>query len=239
MSSVRLRGRLATASLALFAGGSAIAGVVAGLGVPAAASDAAAPARPAAAAGTGEIADAVSIDPGFLSASQLPQGSRYGTWTASRIYSGVPKTATFCLADALPAAETRYVSYKGKKNVAAQEYVTVTDSEAEAQALVAELRAQIQRCYTEWLDLDIPQYNDGQRKASWKRYGTEKIEDGLTVFGVFTVPPKGFAKTTHLYGVGRDGNAVMVMHLGVIGARGDAPVKPFTKSGGKGLRQVF
>ncbi len=238
MSSVRLRGRLATAALALFAGSTAIAGTVAGLGVHAVASGAAAPA-PAVASSAGEIGQAVSLDPGFLRTSQLPQGPRFGRWSAGRIYNGVPKTATFCLDDALPAPETRYVSYKGKKNVAAQEYVTVLDTETEARALVASLRAQIQRCYTEWLDLDIPAYKNGQRTASWKRYGTKKIEDGLTVFGVFTVPPKGFAKTTHLYGVGRDGNAVMVMHLGVIGARGDAPVKSFTKSAGKGLRQVF
>lgn len=263
MSNVRcsgrsVRGGLATAALALFAGATAIAGTVAGLGVPAAASSAAEPAtgeigtavsrgqigtaasrgQIGTAVSRGQIGTAVAVNPTFLTSSQLPQGKRYGSWSASRVYSGTPKSPVFCLDDALPAADTRYVSYKGKKNVAAQEFVTETESEAAAVALVSSLRTQIQDCYTEWLDLKIPAYSSGKRKASWKRYGTEKIEDGMTVFGVFTVPPKGFAKTTHLYAVGRDGNAVMVLHLGVLGSRGDAPVKSFTKSGKRALRQV-
>jgi hypothetical protein len=238
MTTLRLRSRLATAALAVCAAGTAFGGLVAGLGVPAAASDAAAPAATMPTE-TPEIGQGVSLAPGFLKASQLPQGDRYGTWKAGRIYHGMPRNPKFCLDDALPAAETSYVTYRGKTNVAASECVTVTDSAAAAQALVASLRSQIQACYQEWLDTDIPQYRDGQRKASWKRYGTAQVEDGMTVIGVFTVPPKGFVKTSHLYAIGRDGHVVVVFHLGVPGDRSNAPVKGFTKAGAKGLRQAF
>lgn len=239
--SSRLGGRLATAALAFCAAGTAFGGLVAGLGVPAAASDAAAPApmRPAETAETAESGEGVSLAPGFLKATQLPQGKRYGTWKASRVYAGVPRNPKFCLDGALPAPQTRYVTYRGKTNVTAEEFVTVTESDAAAQALVASLRSQIQSCYQEWLDTDIPQYRDGLRKASWKRYGTERVEDGMTVIGVFTVPPKGFVKTSHLYAIGRDGRVVVVFHLGVPGDRSNAPVKGFTKAGAKGLRQAL
>ena len=243
MTTPRLRGRLASAALALCASGTAFGGLVAGLGVPAAAVDvaaptAAAPAVPASSNGQ-EIGDAVSIAPFFLKAGQLPQGSRYGAWKASRIYTGMPKNPKFCLQGALPAAETRYVTYRGKTNVAGEEFVTVTESDAAAQALVDSLRAQIQGCYQTWLNADIPQYRYGHRAASWKRYGTQRVADGMTVIGVFTVPPKGFVKTSHLFAIGRDGNVVVVFHLGVPGDRTNAPVAGFTKAGAKGLRQVF
>lgn len=238
MTTLRLRSRLATAALALCAAGTAFGGLVAGLGVPAAASDAAAPAATLPTE-TPEIRPGVALAPGFLTASQLPQGKRYGTWKAGRIYEGVPRNPKFCLEGALPAPETSYVTYRGKTNVAAEEYVTVTDSAAAARALVASLRSQIQACYQQWLDTDIPQYRDSERRASWKRYGTAQVEDGLTVIGVFTVPPKGFVRTSHLYAIGRDGHVVVLLHLGVPGDRSNAPVKGFTKVGAKGLRQVF
>lgn len=240
MTTMRLRSRLATAALALTAAGTAFGGLVAGLGVPAAATAVAAPAAaPMAPAEGPEIGEGVSLDPAFLKAKQLPQGARYGTWKASKIYTGTPRNPKFCLQDVLPAAETRYVTYRGKTNVAAEEFVTVTASDAAAQALVNTVRAQVQSCFQTWLDTDIPQYREGHRKASWKRYGTERVEDGMTVIGVFTVPPKGYVKTSHLYAIGRDGHVVTVFHLGVPGDKTNAPVKAFTKAGAKGLRQVF
>lgn len=238
MTTLRLRGRLATAALAVCAAGTAFGGLVAGLGVPAAASAASAPAAMVPTQ-TAEIERGISRAPGFLKASQLPQGKRYGTWKAGRTYQGMPRNPKFCLDGALPPAQTSYVTYRGKTNVAAEEFVTVTDSAAAAQALVASLRSQVQACYQEWLDTDIPQYRDGERKASWKRFGTAQVEDGLTVIGVFTVPPKGFVKTSHLYAIGRDGHVVVVLHLGVPGDRSKAPVKGFTKVGATGLRQAF
>lgn len=232
MPSPSQRARLATVVLALTAAGAAVAGTIAGLGVPAAATAAGAPAG-------ASIGKAVSIDPGFLTTSQLPQGSRYGSWNATRIFDGVPKRATFCLEDALPAADTRYVSYRAKKSVAAEQYVTVLAGDAAAAELYADVRSQIQGCFKEWLDLDIPQYADGKRKASWKRYGASQVEDGLSVYGVFTKPPKGFAKTVHMYAVGRDGAAVTVLHLAVLGKKKSAPVNTFTSAGGTAVRQMF
>ncbi len=237
MTTLRLRSRLATAALAITAAGTAFGGLVAGLGVPASATAVAAPA--ASDNGPGEIGTGVSLAPSFLKASQLPQGNRYGTWKASKIYTGTPRNPKFCLEDVLPAAETRYKTYRGKTNVAAEEFITVTGSDTEAQALVNEVRAQVQSCFQTWLNADIPQYRDGHRKASWKRYGTTRVADGMTVVGVFTVPPKGFVKTSHLYAIGRDGNKVVIFHLGVPGDRSNAPVAGFTKAGAKGLRQAF
>lgn len=243
MTTLRLRGRLASAALALCASGTAFGGLVAGLGVPAAATDVAAPAAPLVAGSMStsgpEIGDAVSIAPLFLRSSQLPQGKRYGTWRNSRIYTGVPRHPRFCLDGALPAAETRYVTYRGKTNVAGEEFVTVAGSDSEAAELVNALRTQIQGCYQEWLNADIPAYRSGHRTASWTRYGTAQIEDGMTVIGVFTVPPKGFVKTSHLYAIGRDGNVVVVFHLGVPGGKNKAPVAGFSKAGAQALRQVF
>ena len=238
MTTLRLRSRLASAALAVCAAGTAFGGLVAGLGVPAAASDAAAPAAMLPTEDA-EIGAAVSSNPNFLKAAQLPQGTRYGTWRASRIYTGMPRNPKFCLERALPARETRYVTYRGKTNVGAEEFVTVTESDAAARALAASVRSQIQSCYQRWLDKDIPEYADGKRTASWKRYGTQEVEDGMTVIGVFTVPPKGFSKTSHLYAIGRDGHVVVVFHLGLPGTRSNAPVERFTKVGAKGLRQVF
>ena len=243
MTQLRLRGRLASAALALCASGTAFGGLVAGLGVPAAASDVAAPAAPVSAAAVADegpsIGDAVSIDPFFLKSSQLPQGARYGTWKNSRIYNGVPRHPKFCLDGVLPAAETRYVTYRGKTGVAGEEFVSVTGSDSEAVALVNAIRTQVQGCFQEWLDSDIPAYQNGRRSASFKRYGTAQVEDGMTVIGVFTVPPKGFVKTSHLYAIGRDGNIVVVFHLGVPGGKNKAPVAGFSKAGAKALRQVF
>lgn len=240
MTTLRLRSRLATAALAVTAAGTAFGGLVAGLGVPAAASDVAAPASPVSVTSDGpEIGEGVSRDPQFLKSSQLPQGTRYGKWKASRVYTGMPKNAKFCLAGALPAAETQYVTYRGKTGVAGEEFVTVTGSDAEAIALVDALKTKIQGCYQEWLNTDIPQYREGHRKASWKRYGTEKVADGMTVIGVFTVPPKGFVKTAHLYAIGRDGNVITLVHLGVPGDRTNAPVAGFTKASAKAVRQAL
>ncbi|GAA0622366.1 hypothetical protein GCM10009547_26540 [Sporichthya brevicatena] len=236
MTTLRIRGRIATAALALCAAGTAFGGLVAGLGVPAAATDVAAPAP----SEKQEIGVGVSRLPSFLKTSQLPQGSRYGKWKASGVYTGTPRNPKFCLGhDVLPAAETRYRTYRGKKNVAAEEFVTIADNEAAAAALVSKLRTQIQGCYSEWLDADIPQYREGKRSASWKRYNTYAVEDGMTVIGVFTVPPKGFVKTTHLYAVGRDGAMVVVLHLGVPGGKAKAPAAKFTTAGATALRQAL
>ncbi len=238
MTTLRLRGRIATAALAMCAAGTAFGGLVAGLGVPAAASNLAAPA-PAMPSYEPEIGEGVSRGPSFLTTSQLPKGTRFGQWRASGVYTGTPRNPKFCLENVLPAAETRYRTYRGKKNVAAEEFVTVADSSAAAAALVDKVRAQVQRCYQTWLDTDIPQYSEGKRSAGFKRYGTESVEDGMTVIGVFTVPPKGFVKMAHLYAIGRDGNFVVLVHLGVPGTKANAPVQKFTTTGAKALRQAF
>ncbi|MGQ0630931.1 MAG: hypothetical protein ACT4P1_07800 [Sporichthyaceae bacterium] len=253
MSSTGTRRSVAPFALAVCAALTAIAGTAAGLGVPATAAPAAAPAAQTAALRTPalslatmenvgsarEIGTAVSAEPGFLTAAQMPVGKRYGNWSRTGSFAGVPAAPVFCLEDALPAAQTRYVAFRGKKAVSAQEFVTVTGSEAAAVDLVNTVGIQIADCYQRWLDLDIDDYREGKRTASWKRYGGAEVEEGITFYGVFTVPPRGFARTTHLYAVGRDGNAVVVVHLAMLGPSDNAPDKAFRKLTKQALAQAF
>ncbi|MGQ0623723.1 MAG: hypothetical protein ACT4PP_03570 [Sporichthyaceae bacterium] len=253
MSSTGARRSLVPFALALFAGVTAIAGTAAGLGVPATATPVAAPAAQAAAVraplaslatmgdvgGVGESGEAGTLEPAFLTADQMPLGERYGTWKRTGSFAGVPAAPVFCLDSALPAEQTRYVAFRGKKAVSAQQFVTLTESAAAAADLVSEVGSQIAGCYQQWLDLEIDEYREGKRSASWKRYGGAAVEDGITFYGVFTVPPKGFARTTHLYAVGRDGSAVVVVHLAMLGPADNAPDKAFRKVTKQALAQAF
>jgi hypothetical protein len=95
---------------------------------------------------------------------------------------------------------------------------------------MAKLRTQIQGCYQQWLNLEIPAYHNGRRTASWVRYASTGAPNDPTVYGVFTVPPAGYDPATNLYAVGRRGNTVMVMHLVLVGDKTDAPIAAFRSS---------
>lgn len=231
-----VRSRLGTLALALTATGSGVGGVLAGLGVPTAATSAITP--------SAHTAGLLGAAPGvagerFLGAGQLPRGSRFGSWSAGPPTAGLPVPEAFCLDGALPSTSTTHVGYRGGREVRLDQYVTRMGAEPGAAELTDDLRTRIERCYRDWLDQRIPAYGDAHRRASWQRYGTSAVADGLTVFGVFTVPPDGRRPATHLYAVGRDGPAVLTVHMALPGRRGHAPVEKFAATAATALRRAF
>ncbi|MGQ0844308.1 MAG: hypothetical protein ACT4QF_09235 [Sporichthyaceae bacterium] len=211
----------------------ASAAVVLGFRVPATASAAHQPSLPPAAAPAGQDA------PRFVDPAAMPQGDRFGHWGATAVRAGLPKATGFCLNGIFDAAQTSHRAYKGAApKVNATQYIVQAAGEPQATALVAKLGKRLEGCYREWLNLDIDAYENAPRTASWQRYRTSGVADGLTVYGVFTVPPKQFDKATHLYGVGRDGDRVTVLHLTLVGSQSQAPDTAFRKSATHALRIV-
>lgn len=220
MESQGVSGRARTIGVGLLAAGTAIAGVITGLGVPSSASET----SPSTAAVT-------TVDgPNYLTATALPQGDRFGSWSAGPVDNGLPAKSPFCLDGVFDPSSTGHRSYFGKSKVAAEELVSVPGSGQAADALVAKLRTQIQGCYQQWLNMDIPAYRNGKRSASWVRYASSDSPTEPTIYGVFTVPPPGFDHATNLFAVGRRGNAVMLMHLVLVGDKADAPATAFRAS---------
>jgi hypothetical protein len=194
--------------------------VVTGLGVPSSASET----SPSTAAVT------TADGPQYLAAAALPQGARFGSWTAGPIDNGLPAKAPFCLDGVLDPSTTGNRGYYGRTKVAAEELVSVLGSNQAAEDLVTKLRTQIQGCYQQWLNMDIPAYRSGKRSASWVRYASSESPSDPTIYGVFTVPPAGFDHATNLYAVGRRGSTVMVMHMVLVGDKADAPATEFRSS---------
>lgn len=227
--------RLASVSLAVCAGITAVAGLATGVVVPAGAAGGRAVSAslvPAVASGPTEAK--------FLTAAQLPQGPRYRSWKAMPARAGLPDPRTFCLGGTMSPTTTSYTAYRSGTEAGAQHFIAVGATDARATALAAKLKAKIQGCFQEWLELTGHSIYQGKRiTASWKRYGTYDVADGLTVWGVFTSPPKPTPPTTHLYAVGRDGRTVTVLHLGLNGVQKDAPAGPFTETAETAMREMY
>ncbi len=220
MASQRVPGRARTIGVGLLAACTVVAGVITALGVPSSAS--------ATSPSTAAVATADS--PNYLAAAALPQGARFGSWTAGPIDNGLPAKSPFCLDGVFDPSNTGNRGYYGKSKVAAEEMVSVLGSPQAAADLVTKLRTQIQGCYQQWLNMDIPTYRKGHRSASWVRYASSDSPADPTIYGVFTVPPPGFDHATNLYAVGQRGNTVMVMHMVLVGDQGDAPAAQFRSS---------
>lgn len=182
---------------------------------------------------------AAATGPLFVNTDALPHGPRFGTWQGSAAIEGVPSKAPFCLGGEFDAKATKFRAYTGTNKVAGQEYISVQATNAAADALVSKLGKDLQDCYREWLSLNIPAYHDHKRSASWERYTTSTATGVLTVYGVYTVPPKGFDPATHLFGVSREGNTVMLLHISMVGTRSNAPVSDFTKSATTALSVMY
>ena len=209
----------------MLAAGSAIAGVITGLGVPSSASEAT------------HVADPPTTGaPTYVSPDALPKGPRFGTWDAGDVTAGLPARAPFCLDGVFDAQRTGYRTYSANSKVGADEFVSVLPTGADANTLEARLQTQLESCYKGWLAQDIPAYRNAHRSASWAKYsGT----GNPTVYGVFTVPPSGFDHATHLYAVGRRGATVMVLHMVVVGDRTNAPVDVFRTSAEAALTAMY
>jgi hypothetical protein len=214
------QGRFATMALGVGTAVAAIAGVLAGPGTAMAQNTTA----------------AATDGPLFVNTDALPHGARFGAWEGSAASTGVPGKAPFCLGGEFDAKTTKYRTYSAAPKVAGQEYLSVAPTATAAGALVSKLGRDLQECYKEWLSLNIPAYHDHKRSASWERY---TLANGITVYGVYTVPPKGFDPATHLFAVGREGNTVMVLHISMVGTKANSPVSDFTKSASTALAVMY
>jgi hypothetical protein len=229
LASQRVPGRTRTIGVGLLAACTAVAGVITALGIPSSASQTSA----------STTAVTTADGPNYLAAAALPQGTRFGNWTAGPIDNGLPAKAPFCLDGVFDPSTTGNRGYYGKTKVAAEEMVSVLGSPQAADDLVTKLRTQIQGCYQQWLNMDIPAYRKGHRSASWARYASTDAPEDLTIYGVFTVPPAGFDPATNLYAVGRRGTTVMVMHMVLVGNRKDAPELPFQSSATTAMSTLY
>jgi hypothetical protein len=185
------------------------------------------------------VPHAASSGPLFVNTDALPHGARFGVWHGGTAIDGVPGKAPFCLGGEFDAHTTKYRTYSASPKVAGQEYLSVQPSAAAATALVNKLDQDLRECYKSWLSLNIPAYHDHKRSASWEKYASSNADGTMTVYGVFTVPPKGYDPATHLFGVGREGNTVMVLHLSMPGTRSTAPVEAFTQSANTALQVMY
>jgi len=218
-----IRDRYATVALGIGTAVASVACVLAGPGT------AQADNAPTAAAG----------GPLFVNTDALPQGARFGAWHGGAGVTGVPGKAPFCLGGKFDASHTKYRVYTAAPKVNAQEYISVLPSEAAASALIGRLGQELQDCYRNWLALDIKAYHDHKRSASWEKYSSSTPGGAMTVYGVFTVPPKGYDPATHLYAVSREGSTVMLLHMSMVGSRDTAPVAPFTKSANTAMQVMY
>lgn len=178
-------------------------------------------------AGAAFSAAAAAATPKFLSVSELPQGERFGEWKAGPVRSGVPKPQYTCVKGLIPAERTTFRKYHGEFTAEVRETVTVLKDVAAARLIAKEVMQGIERCADK---VDEP--------ATWKRYASYDIEEGLTVYGVFFAPPNS-EYGMQLYGVGRDGKKVVVTSLGMMGRANEAPVKKFTATAKTALRKAF
>jgi hypothetical protein len=218
-----IHGRFATVALGVGTAAAAVACVLAGPGTAVAQPD----------------PSAASTGPLFVSTDALPHGDRFGTWRGGAAIEGVPGKAPFCLGGEFDAKTTKYRTYSAAPKVAGQEYLSVQPTAAAAVALTAKLDRDLRECYKSWLSLNIPAYHDHKRSASWEKYTSSSPNSVMTVYGVFTVPPKGYDPATHLFGVGREGNTVMVLHMSMVGTKRNAPVSAFTDSANTALQVMY
>jgi hypothetical protein len=227
--------RVTSVALAACAGITAIAGVATGIAVPAGAAGG----RGGDSASAAVVAPVVA-SPRFLTAAQLPVSNRFGAWSASAVKPGLPTPRKFCLTG-MPSDGTRYETFRSVKSAFGEEYVTVAETPESADALVRQLRTAIQGCHKYWLNtVSKGVYKYGKITASWSRYATYDISDGLRIYGVFTVPPKKAADPmSHMFAIGREGASVMVLHLGVTGSKDKAPVNSFTTTAKRALRELY
>jgi hypothetical protein len=167
----------------------------------------------------------------FLEPSQLPQGRRYGTWQAGPVTPGLPDPLTFCLEEALPSEGAQHRVFYTDVDAAAEQVAITLPDEDSARLIAKEAVQAIERC------ADRLNEQNPEGAASWQSYGHYKIEDGLSIYGVFTWYPNS-ETGAHLYGVGRDGDTVTVVHLGQMGTAEDAPVPAFKKTARVALKRL-
>ncbi len=182
-------------------------------------------AGPAFAAGTGASSAPVQVlgAPDLLEPSELPQGSRYGTWQAGPVSPGLPEPEPFCTEGVLPAEGALYREFQSEYDASATQIVVSLYHEDAARLVVREAARAVEQCAERWQE----QYPGGE--ASWRYYGELNVADGARVYGVFTSVPDG-EPTVTMYAVGRDQDTVTVVELGQMGEPREAPVRAFKRT---------
>ena len=163
----------------------------------------------------------------FIKKADLPQASQYTPWTAQAKKAGLPKPMYTCIAGILPAGKSSHVTFRSDMTAEVREIITVAKNKTEAKALAAKLRSAIANCDDKLDDV-----------SDIDRIGRFKTADGLTLDAVYTAP-EGSEYNFQLFGVGRDGKAVVVTTFGDMGQKGEAPIAAFTATAKKALQKAF
>lgn len=163
----------------------------------------------------------------FIPKSDLPQASQYTPWTALKPKPGLPAPMYTCIKGIIPASKSSHQIFRSDMTAEVREIITVTKNKTEAKALAAKLRNAIANC-----DDKLDDVTDIDRIARYK------TADGLTIDGVYTAP-EGSEYNFQLFGVGRDGKAVVVTTFGDMGQESDAPIAAFTVTAKRALQKAF
>lgn len=163
----------------------------------------------------------------FIPKSDLPQASQYTPWTALKPKPGLPAPMYTCIKGIIPASKSSHQIFRSDMTAEVREIITVTKNKTEAKALAAKLRTAIANC-----DDKLDDVTDIDRIARYK------TADGLTLDAVYTAP-EGSEYNFQLFGVGRDGKAVVVTTFGDMGQEEDAPISAFTVTAKRALQKAF
>ncbi len=177
-------------------------------------------------------ASAAAAAPGFLAPKHLPPHAT-SSWSAGKVTAGLPDPVPFCFDGELPGGDaTWYREFRTDLDTGAVQTTVVSRSAAAARELAAELNQAMTRCAAE-----LEQQDPGIT-ADWKDYGSLPVEEGADVYGVHVASTAG-STDIHLFSVGRDGNAVTVVHWGQLGDFSDAPVAAFRKTTTTAVNRLY
>ncbi|WP_455354281.1 hypothetical protein [Streptomyces sp. SYSU K217416] len=160
--------------------------------------------------------------PGFLKGTDLPPHPT-SPWFAGKVTRGLPEFVPFCLDGVLPKKGAWHRGFGTEYDTGASQISVRATSPTAARKLTAAVEKAVARCAADWLR-DTP-----GGTASWQDYGRIRVEEGAHVYGVHTSVPDS-EPGVHLYGIGRDGSTVTVVHWSQMGHLGDAPVTRFKKT---------
>lgn len=156
-------------------------------------------------------------DAEFLAATDLPKGERYGTWRAEAAKDGLRDPEYFCISGELPADDTEFTTYGSDLEAEATQFIVDTESETDAQDLVAALKESLAGC------VDAYKKENPADGASGKDYPDHA---GASIVGRFFAP-KDSEYNAQMFAVGRSGSTVTVIVLGQGGKEDEAPLDAF------------
>ncbi|MEV6649643.1 hypothetical protein [Streptomyces sp. NPDC051219] len=165
---------------------------------------------------------AAATAPGFIKGTDLPPHPT-SPWFAGKVTRGLPEFLPFCLDGVVPSKGAWHRSFGTEFDTGASQISVRASSPTAAGKLAAAVEKAVAGCAADWLR-ETP-----GGTASWQDYGPVRVEEGAHVYGVHTSVPES-EPGVHLYGIGRDGSTVTVVHWSQMGHLGDAPVTRFKKT---------